>query len=172
MIPLDGPFYDRLSVGQELPRQPSVTIDDGMAALYQSLVGERLPMVLDEEVTRAVLNNRDRSRRAKSHQMQRHRSERVERSFAHVCDSGGARRTWLRGLEKINKSYSMTAAAHNLGLLMRAILGSGKPRQLASLMIFLSALLTTIRNLTTIRILIQTIRNPITIQKPVFSTDC
>ena len=54
MIPLDGPFYDRLSVGQELPRQPSVTIDDGMAALYQSLVGERLPMVLDEEVTRAV----------------------------------------------------------------------------------------------------------------------
>ena len=125
-----------------------------------------------EEVTRAVLNNRDRSRRAKSHQMQRHRSERVERSFAHVCDSGGARRTWLRGLEKINKSYSMTAAAHNLGLLMRAILGSGKPRQLASLMIFLSALLTTIRNLTTIRILIQTIRNPITIQKPVFSTDC
>lgn len=54
MIPLDGPFYDQLAVGQELPRQPSVTIDDGMAALYQSWVGERLPMALDAEVTAAV----------------------------------------------------------------------------------------------------------------------
>ncbi|MDE0605930.1 MAG: hypothetical protein OXH78_02100 [Acidimicrobiaceae bacterium] len=54
MIPLDGPFYDQLSVGQELPRQPSVTIDDGVAALYQSLVGERLATVLDDRVSRAV----------------------------------------------------------------------------------------------------------------------
>ena len=54
MIALDGPFYDELSVGDELPRQPSITIDDGMAALYQSIVGERLPMALDAEVTRAV----------------------------------------------------------------------------------------------------------------------
>ena len=54
MIPLDGPFYDRLSVGQELPRQPAVTIDAGMAALYQSWVGERLPMALDAAVAAAV----------------------------------------------------------------------------------------------------------------------
>ena len=54
MIPLDGPFYDQLVVGQELPRQPSVTIDEGTAALYQSLVGERLAMVLDTDVSRAV----------------------------------------------------------------------------------------------------------------------
>ena len=115
-----------------------------------------------EDVARAVLNNRDRTRRAKSKQMQRHRSERVERSFAHVCDSGGARRTWLRGLEKINKRYSMTAAAHNLGLLMRTLLGSGKPRALASLMLLLSALLTTLQNL------IHPTRNTTTTLKPVF----
>jgi len=54
MIPLDGPFYDQLTVGQELPRQPSVTIDSGMAALYQSWVGERLPMALDGAVFEAV----------------------------------------------------------------------------------------------------------------------
>ncbi len=54
MIPLDGPFYDQLSVGQELPRQPSVTVDDGMAALYQAWVGERLPMTLDADLTEAV----------------------------------------------------------------------------------------------------------------------
>ena len=52
MIPLDGPFYDQLVVGQELPRQPAVTIDEGTAALYQSLVGERLALVLDTELSR------------------------------------------------------------------------------------------------------------------------
>jgi len=85
-----------------------------------------------DEVKAAVLSNRRRTQRAKSKQMQRHRSERVERSFAHVCETGGARRTWLRGLEKINKRYSMVVAAHNLGLLMRNLFGSGKPRQAAA----------------------------------------
>ncbi|MEQ8841789.1 MAG: hypothetical protein RIB98_12490 [Acidimicrobiales bacterium] len=54
MIPLDGPFYDQLAVGDELPRQPAVTLDAGMAALYQSWVGERLPMALDHSVHEAV----------------------------------------------------------------------------------------------------------------------
>ena len=54
MIPLDGPYYEELRVGQEMPRQPSVAIDDGMAALYQSIVGERLPMVMDPAVCEAV----------------------------------------------------------------------------------------------------------------------
>lgn len=54
MIPLDGPFYDQLTVGQQLPRQPAVTVDEGTAALYQSLVGERLAMALDSQVTRRV----------------------------------------------------------------------------------------------------------------------
>ena len=54
MIPLDGPYYEDLRVGQELPRQPSVVIDEGMAALYQSMVGERLPMVMDSAVCAAV----------------------------------------------------------------------------------------------------------------------
>ena len=60
MIPLDGPHYDQLVVGQELPRQPPVTIDEGIAALYQSLVGERLAMVLDGQVSRAVTSTEGR----------------------------------------------------------------------------------------------------------------
>ncbi len=60
MIPLDGPFYDQLVVGQELPLQPTVTIDEGKAALYQSLVGERLSMVLDSEVSRTVTSQTSR----------------------------------------------------------------------------------------------------------------
>ncbi|WP_437229284.1 transposase [Planctomicrobium sp. SH661] len=66
----------------------------------------------------AVLNNRQRTSRAKGKDLQRQRSEKVERSFAHVCETGRARRTWLRGIEKINKRYQIVAAARNLGLLM------------------------------------------------------
>ena len=54
VIPLDAPYYEDLSVGQVLPRQPSVVIDEGMAALYQSMVGERLPMVMDPAAFEAV----------------------------------------------------------------------------------------------------------------------
>ena len=54
MIPLDGPFYDQLSVGDELPRQPGITIDSGLAALNQSLFGERLALTLDAELCEAV----------------------------------------------------------------------------------------------------------------------
>lgn len=72
--------------------------------------------------------NRRRVRGERSRRLQRQRSERVERSFAHVCETGGARRTWLRGLTKVNKRYKMQAAARNLGLLMRALFGVGKPR--------------------------------------------
>ena len=54
VIPLHGPYYEDLSAGQVLPAQPSVVIDDGMAALYQSTVGERLPIVMDSAVCEAV----------------------------------------------------------------------------------------------------------------------
>jgi len=57
----------------------------------------------------------------------------VERSFAHLCDTGGARRTWLRGLQKVQKRYLSVAMAHNLGRILRSLLGAGKPRHLAVL---------------------------------------
>ena len=67
------------------------------------------------EHQRAAVNNRRRMSREKGKQLQRERSEKVERSFAHICETGGARRTWLAGLEKINKRYLMVAAARNVG---------------------------------------------------------
>lgn len=82
------------------------------------------------EQRRAVTNNRRRMSRAKGKGLQRERSEKVERSFAHLCETGGARRTWLCGLDKINKRYLMVAATRNLGLLMRNLFGIGKPRTL------------------------------------------
>ncbi len=82
------------------------------------------------EHRRAVLNNRRRVRRAKSKTLQRRRSEVVERTFAHICDTGGARRSWLRGIVNVSKRYLMAAAAHNLGRLMRLLSGIGKPKGL------------------------------------------
>jgi transposase len=82
------------------------------------------------EVQRAVRGNRRRTQTEKNSRLQRLRSERVERSFAHVCETGGARRSWLRGIEKVHKRLLATAAARNLGLLMRKLFGIGKPRAL------------------------------------------
>jgi len=78
----------------------------------------------------AVEANRRRIRGPRGKRLQRLRSERVERSFAHVCQTGGARRTWLCGIKKLRKRYCIAAAAHNLGCLMRSLFRMGTPRGL------------------------------------------
>jgi transposase len=78
----------------------------------------------------ATTANRRRVRGARSKRLQKQRSEFVERSFAHVCETGGGRRTWLRGLVNVTKRYVVQVAAHNLGLLLRKLFGVGKPRVL------------------------------------------
>ncbi len=55
------------------------------------------------------------------------------RSFAHVCDTGGVLRTWLRGPEKVHKRDISAAISHNLGRIMRSLIGAGKPRYTAVL---------------------------------------
>lgn len=51
-----------------------------------------------------------------------------ERSFAHVCDQGGARRTWIRGKTEISKCYLMQVAGRNLSVIKRKVFGIGKPK--------------------------------------------
>jgi IS5 family transposase len=79
---------------------------------------------------RCVYNNRRRVRRDKGKALQRLRSERCERTFAHICETGGMRRSWLRGLGDVTKRYRIAAAAHNLGRILWKLLGVGKPRAL------------------------------------------
>jgi len=93
-----------------------------------------------EEQKAAVLGNRARTQRAYGKRLQRKRSELVERSFAHVCDTGGGRRSWLRGLENVRKRHLIAAAAHNLGLILRKLLGAGKPRAFDDLLRVLDSL--------------------------------
>jgi transposase len=82
---------------------------------------------------RAVYANRRRLKRSKSRSFQRLRSERCERTFAHVCDTGGMRRSWLKEVVNVSKRYLIAAAAHNLGRIMRKLFGIGKPRTLQDL---------------------------------------
>ena len=78
----------------------------------------------------AVYANRRRLRGTRSKKLQRLRSELTERSFAHVCETGGGRRCWLWGLADVTKRYVIMAAARNLGLIMRKLFGMGTPRGL------------------------------------------
>ena len=75
--------------------------------------------------------NRRRVRGAKGRLLNRWRSERCERSFAHVCETGGGRRSWLRGVVNVSKTYVLKCAAYNLGVLLRKVWGLSKPRSLA-----------------------------------------
>ena len=86
----------------------------------------------DEAARQAVYANRARLKSGVGRNAMRKRSEMVERSFAHVLDRGGMRRAWLRGRENVHKRYLIHVAGFNLGILMRALFGSGTPREAAS----------------------------------------
>src|SRR4051794_29952268 len=60
----------------------------------------------DADARRAVYNNRARLRSEVGQQAMRQRAELVERSFAHILDRRGLRRTWLRGRENVHKALS------------------------------------------------------------------
>ena len=77
-----------------------------------------------------VYGNRRRVRGARGKRIMRRRGEYVERSFAHMYDTGGLRRTHLRGHQNILKRLLVHAGAFNLGLLMRTTFGRGTPRGL------------------------------------------
>jgi len=86
----------------------------------------------DDKARVAVYANRTRLGSGVGRQAMRRRAEIVERSFAHNLDRGGMRRTWLRGRENVHKRYLVHLAGHNLGILMRLLIGAGTPREAAA----------------------------------------
>ena len=86
----------------------------------------------DDKARAAVYANRTRLGSRVGKQAMRLRAEIVERSFAHNLDRGGMRRTWLRGRENVHKRYLVHIAGHNLGILMRLLIGAGTPREAAA----------------------------------------
>jgi transposase len=87
-----------------------------------------------------VYGNRRRVRGVRGQRLLRRRGEYVERTFAHVYDTGGLRRTHLRGHQNILKRLLVHASAFNLGLLMRTAFGRGTPRGLQGRRFVLGAL--------------------------------
>ncbi|MDP3949596.1 transposase [Microbacterium sp.] len=88
-----------------------------------------------------VYRNRRRIRGRRGRRLMRQRGERIERSFAHLYDTGGMRRTHLRGHTNILKRLLIHAGGFNLGLVMRHLIGVGTPRGLQGR---LAAILTTL----------------------------
>ena len=79
---------------------------------------------------RAVYANRRRIKGARGQVLRRRRGELLERTFAHAYETGGMRRTHLRGHRNILKRLLVHAGGFNLGLVMRALIGVGTPRGL------------------------------------------
>ena len=78
----------------------------------------------------AVYANRRRIGGKRGKALLRKRGELVERTFAHCYETGGLRRTHLRGHENILKRLLIHVCGFNLGLVLRAVHGLGKPRTL------------------------------------------
>ena len=99
----------------------------------------------------AVYANRRRIRGARGRALLRRRSERLERPNAHLYETGGMRRTHLRGHANILKRLLVHIGGFNLGLLMRTLIGVGTPRglqgRLAALMAVVIALWTPVVDL-------------------------
>ena len=84
----------------------------------------------EPEAQQPVYGNRRRVGGPHGKRLMRRRGEYVERTFAHVYDTGGLRRIYLRGHPNILKRLIVHAGAFNLGLLMRHVFGRGTPRGL------------------------------------------
>lgn len=125
----------------------STTADKGYHAVAEmkQLQAEGIRTVISDPVKNRKLENlgtdeaqvvrkAKRSAGSKSGKaLLRRRGMHLERSFAHILDAGGARRTTLRGLANLNKRFKVSAAIYNLSQLMRKLLGVGTPKQLAAM---------------------------------------
>jgi transposase len=106
-----------------------------------------------EEARDAVYGNRRRIHGDRGKRLLRRRGERVERSFAHTYDTGGMRRTHLRGTTNILKRVLIHASGFNLGLVMRRLIGVGTPRSLQGRLAVLITVFVSVAWVTTRRLI-------------------
>jgi transposase len=78
----------------------------------------------------ATYANRRRVKGPRGRRLMGRRGELIERSFAHVYETGAMRRLHLRQRDNIAKRVLIHVAGFNLGLLMRVRFGLLKPRRL------------------------------------------
>ena len=83
-----------------------------------------------EEQKAAVYRNRRRVTGQRGKALLRKRGEMLERPFAHLYETGRMRRLYVRGKINVQKKLLLQAAACNLALVLRQLLGAGTPRGL------------------------------------------
>ena len=79
---------------------------------------------------KAYYANRRRARSAAGKRLQKKRAEFPERAFAHLKRTGGLARVFVRGRREVGKKLQTHVAAANLGVILRALIGIGTPRNL------------------------------------------
>jgi len=131
-----GKAEDRLSIESVaadkgyhvLPELKVLQAEGIRTVISDPILNRKLEKLAPEEL--ATLRSAQRSAQSESGKdLLRRRGMHLERSFAHVLDAGGARRTTLRGLANLNKRFKVSAAIYNLSQLMRQLFGIGTPKQ-------------------------------------------
>lgn len=105
---------------------------EGVRTVISDPVRNRKVKKLSKEDKRTVRKARRSARSESGKELLKRRGMHIERSFAHILDAGGIRRTTLRGWENLNKRFKLAAAFYNLSQLMRKLCGFGTPKQLAA----------------------------------------
>jgi transposase len=107
---------------------------EGIRTIISDPIDNRRVDKLEAEEQRAVRMAKRAVKSKSGKDLLRRRGMHIERSFAHILDAGGMRRTTLRGWENLNKRFKLAAAFYNLSQLMRKLFGFGTPKQLAAAM--------------------------------------
>jgi transposase len=105
---------------------------EGIRTVISDPIDKRRVDKLEPQQQRAVRAARRSVKSKSGKELLRRRGMHIERSFAHILDCGGMRRTTLRGWENLNKRFKLAAAFYNLSQLMRKLFGFGTPKQLAA----------------------------------------
>ena len=118
--------------GYHAPNELNQLQQEGIRTVISDPVKNRNLDNLSPAAAKAVRAAKRSARSESGKKLLKQRGRHLERSFAHVLDAGGARRTTLRGSENLNKRHKVSAAIYNLSQLMRAIWGVGTPKQWAA----------------------------------------
>jgi transposase len=105
---------------------------EGIRTVISDPIDNRRVDKLEPQEQRVVRAARRSVKSQSGKALLRRRGMHIERSFAHILDSGGMRRTTLRGWENLNKRFKLAAAFYNLSQLMRKLIGFGTPKQWAA----------------------------------------
>lgn len=101
----------------------------GIQTIISDPIDNRRLDRLEEKERAAVLTAERLVQSDEGKQLLGRRGERLERTFQHVMDCGGARRTTLRGRANIRKRYLIQSACANISLLLRSLGSPGTLKQ-------------------------------------------